>query len=91
MQPQEIILLPPTDESLPSFHVREDLLSPFLDHLVKSGIKTAEPPEPQGESKPGAVSVVEVDVQENTPMSRLQEVLDEFLKKHGLPESAQKS
>jgi hypothetical protein len=87
MQPEKIILLPTTHESLPSFHVQRELLSSFLDHLAKSGIKVVEPPEPQGDSNQGAVSVVGVDVQEDIPISRLQEALDEFLKKHAPPES----
>jgi hypothetical protein len=87
MQPEKIILLPTTHESLPSFHVQRELLSSFLDHLAKSGIKVVEPPEAQGDSKQGAVSVVGVDVQEDTPLNRLQEVLDEFLRKHPSLES----
>jgi len=54
MQPEKIILLPTTHESLPSFHVQRDLLSSFLDHLANCGIKVVEPPEPQGDSKQGA-------------------------------------
>jgi hypothetical protein len=91
MQPEEIILLPPTHESLPSFHVRGELLSSFLGHLVHSGIKVPEPPETQGNPASGAKSVVEVDVEEGTSLERLQEVLDEFLKNHGLPEPSDKN
>ncbi len=91
MPPERIILLPPTDESLPSFHVQEDLLGSFLDHLANSGIKVPEPPALQGNFEPSAISVVEVDVEEGTSLKRLQEVLDEFLKDHGLPGSSQKS
>jgi hypothetical protein len=91
MPPERIILLPPTDESLPSFHVQGDLLASFLDHLANSGIKIPEPTAPQGNFKPRAISVVEVDVEEGTSLERLQEVLDEFLKSHGLPGSSQRS
>jgi hypothetical protein len=91
MQPEKIILLPPTHESLPSFHVQGALLPSFLDHLANSGIKVSEPPEPQGNLEPGAISVVGIDVQEGTSLKRLQGVLDEFLKKHGLPGSSQRS
>jgi hypothetical protein len=87
MQPEKIILLPTTHESLPSFHVQRDLLSSFLDHLANCGIKVVEPPEPQGDSMQGTVPVIAVDVQEDTPISRLQEALDEFLRKHASPES----
>jgi hypothetical protein len=91
MQREKIILLPPSHESLPSFHVQRELLPAFLDHLANSGIKTAEPPEPQGKLGPGAVAVVGVDIEEGTSLKRLQEVLDEFLKRRSLPESSQKS
>jgi hypothetical protein len=91
MPPEKIILLPPTDESLPSFHVQGDLLASFLDHLANSGIKIPEPPAPQGNFEPRAISVVEVDIEEGTSLERLQEVLDEFLKSHGLPGSSQRS
>jgi hypothetical protein len=91
MPPEKIILLPSSHESLPSFHVQENLLPSFLDHLANSGIKVSKPPEPQGNSEPGAISVVEVDVEEGTSLKRLQEVLDEFLKRHGFPGSSQKS
>jgi hypothetical protein len=87
MQSEKIILFPPTHESLPSFHVRGELLSSFLEHLARSGIKVAEPPEPQGDSSQGTVSMIGVDVQEDIPISKLQEVLDEFLRTHASPES----
>jgi DDE superfamily endonuclease len=71
MPPERIILLPPTHESLPSFHVQGDLLPSFLDHLANSRIKVPEPPEPQKNSEPGAISVVEVDVEEGTSLKAL--------------------
>jgi hypothetical protein len=71
--------------------VQEGLLPSFLDHLANSGIKVPEPAEPQGNSEAGAISVVEVDVEEGTCLKRLQEVLAEFLKRHGFPGSSQKS
>jgi hypothetical protein len=91
VQPEKIIILPTTHESLAGFHVRVELLSSFLDHLANSGIKVVEPPEPQGDSKQGTVSVIGVDVQEDTPIGMLQEVLDEFLRKHPSPESTQEN
>jgi len=36
---RKIIFLPPTHESLPSFHVQGELFPSFLDHLARSGIK----------------------------------------------------
>jgi hypothetical protein len=91
MQPEKIILLPTTHESLPSFHVQRGLLPSFLDHLARSGIRVVEPPEAQGDPSQEAVSVVGVDVEEDTPTSRLQEVLDEFLRKHPSPESTEEN
>jgi hypothetical protein len=87
MQPEKIILLPAHARVSSEFHVRGELLSSFLDHLARSAIKVAEPPEPQGDSKQGTVSVIGVDVQEDIPISKLQEVLDAFLKKYASPES----
>jgi hypothetical protein len=81
MQPEKIILLPATHESLPCFHVKEELLSSFLDHLRKSGITVPAPPQPQ--ANPGT-SVVKVEVDEGTPENRLEEILDDFLKKKKL-------
>ena len=85
--PEKIILLPTTHESLPSFNVQKEVLSSFLDYLAKSGIQVVEPPEVQGDSKQGVVSVVGVDVPEGTPIDRLQELLAEFLRTHRYPES----
>ena len=82
MLPEKIILVPTTHESLPSFNVPRKLLSSFLDHLAKSEIKVVEPPDAQGDSTQEAVSVVGVDVSEDTPIGRLQDVLDEFLRTH---------
>lgn len=50
-----------------------------------------EPPEAQGDPKQGAVSVVGVDVPEDIPIGRLQEVLDEFLRKHPSPGSTEEN
>ena len=80
MQPEKIILLPSTHESLPSFHVQRELLRPFLHHLAISGIKVAEPPESLGDLEPGATSLVAVEVQEGISLKQLQEALDEFLR-----------
>jgi hypothetical protein len=90
MPPEKIILLPPTHESLPSFHVQRELLGPFLDHLSNSGITIAEPPEQQDGPQQGSSSPVAVDISEGTSLERLQEVLDEFLRSHDLPESSQR-
>jgi hypothetical protein len=54
MQHEKIILLPTTHESLPSFNVQRELLSSFLDHLAKSGIKVVEPPEAQRRIEAGS-------------------------------------
>lgn len=87
MQTKKILLFPTTPESQPSFHVPRELLASFVDHLAKCGIKVVEPPEVQGDSKQGKPSVVGVDMPEDTPIDKLQEVLDEFLRKHPSPDS----
>ena len=91
MPPAKVILLPSTHESLPSFHVQEALLHPFLAHLAARRIIVAEPPQSKGNLGPKETLVIEVEVTEGTPLSKLQEVLDEFLKSQGLPESLPKS
>jgi hypothetical protein len=90
MPPEKVILLPPTHEYLPSFHVQRELLGPFLDHLSNSGITIAEPPEQQDGPQQGSSSPVAVDISEGTSLERLQDVLDEFLRSHDLPESSQR-
>jgi len=78
MQPEEIILLPATHESVACFHVKEEVLSHFLRHLGSLGIDIPEPPEPQGSPE---ISYIKVNVKEGTSEESLQKVLDDFLKR----------
>jgi len=78
MQPEEIILLPATHESVACFHVKEEVLPHFLRHLESLGIDIPEPPQPQGSPE---ASYVKVNVKEGTSEERLQKVLDDFLKR----------
>ena len=78
MKPEEIVLLPATHESVACFHVKEQLLPQFLQHLENTGIEVTEPPQPQNNPE---IPYVKVNVKEGMPEKRLQEVLDDFQKK----------
>jgi hypothetical protein len=75
MQPEKIILLPETHESVACFHVEEELLVKFLRHLESRGIAVPEPPQPQRSPER---SYVKVNVKEGTPEKQLQQALDDF-------------
>jgi len=78
MKPEEIVLLPATHESVACFHVKEELLLQFLQHLENAGIEVTEPPQPQGNPE---MPYVKVNVKEGVPEKRLQQVLDDFQNK----------
>ncbi|HEX6564901.1 MAG TPA: hypothetical protein VF020_11485 [Chthoniobacterales bacterium] len=75
MQPEKIVLLPATHESVACFHVQKELLSQFLRHLKSRNIEVPEPPQPQGNPE---MSYVKVNVKEGTPEEMLQKVLEDF-------------
>lgn len=75
MQPEGIVLLPATHESVACFHVKEELLPKFLRHLESRGIEVPEPPQRQGNP---SVSYVKVNVKEGTPEKQLQQALNDF-------------
>ena len=77
MQPENIVLLPATHESVACYHVKEELLPQFLRHLENVGIVVPEPPQAQGSPE---VSYVKVNVEEGTSEERLQKVLDDFVR-----------
>ena len=78
MQAEKIVLLPATHESVACFHVKEDLVPRFLRHLESRGIEVPEPPQPQGSPE---IAYVKVNVKEGIPEQKLQEVLEDFVKK----------
>jgi hypothetical protein len=78
MKPEEIVLLPATHEAVACFHVKDDLLPQFLQHLKSSGIDVPEPPQPQHNPE---MPYVKVDVKEGVREDSLQQVLDDFQNK----------
>jgi hypothetical protein len=81
MQSQKIILLPPTHEqSLPSFHLREDLLTGFLAYLEEHGFNVVEEPEPLGNLGPDSAPLIEVKIEANTPVDKLEAAMEDFLR-----------
>jgi hypothetical protein len=75
MKPEEIVLLPATHESVACFHVKEELLPQFLQHLKNTGIEVTEPPQSQGSPE---MPYVKVNLKEGAPENQLQQVLNDF-------------
>ena len=69
MQPEEIVSLPATHETVACFHVKEELLPEFLRHLESQSIEVPEPPQRQGSP---AMSYVKVNVKEGPILERWQ-------------------
>lgn len=85
-QRQPIVLIPPTHEqSTPSFHVRSDLLPPFLAFLAENGVNVTQPPESTGQSGPGDASLAEIEIEANTPEERLESLKAQFLERENIP------
>jgi hypothetical protein len=82
MQPEKIVLLASTHESVACFHVKEELLPQFLRHLESRGIEVPEPPQKQGSPE---IPYVKVNVKEGTPEQKLQEALEDFVKRDSAP------
>jgi len=84
-QPQKLILLPPTHEqSTPSFHVTETLAPPFLDFLRQHGITAWQPPKMLEKQGPEADHIVEIEIEADTPVIRLETLAEEFLEREAL-------
>lgn len=78
MKPEEIVLLPATHEAVACFHVKDELLPQFLQHLKSTGIEVPEPPQSQHNPE---MPYVKVNVKEGMPEERLQQVLEDFQNK----------
>jgi hypothetical protein len=75
MSNEAVILFPPTHEqSLPTFHVREDLRSKFVEFLAEEGFQLGEPPEHLT-----GTAVTEVLVEAGTPLDKLNATREKFL------------
>lgn len=84
-QPEKVILIPPNHEqSWPSFHVEEALLSALLAHLKANGIEPMQEPEPLGDLGPKGNSLYEVEVSDDHKVPELEKVLTSFLSEQGI-------
>lgn len=80
MQPEKIILLPPTHEqSTPSFHVEGSLADSFLEFLKTKGITAWQPPEKLDKQGPDNRRIVEIEIEANTSPAMLEGLIREFL------------
>jgi hypothetical protein len=80
LQPERIIFLPPNHEqSWPSFHVEEELLSSLLAHLKTHQIELTQEPELLGHLGPEAHNLYEVKVSDDHSEDELEDVLSSFL------------
>lgn len=78
MQSENIVLIPPTHEiSTPSFHVVQPLCGPLIARLEANGLHITEEPRPVG---PGSESLIEVRVEADSPMEKLEKLLAEIRK-----------
>jgi hypothetical protein len=75
MNTESITLFPPTHEqSLPTFHVREDLRSRFIAFLEQEGFQVAEQPE-----HISGTGVAEILLEAGTPLEQLESAQARFL------------
>ncbi len=85
MQPEKIILLPPTHEqSTPSFHVEGTLADSFLAFLKTHNITAWQPPEKLEKRGPDNRRIVEIEIEADTPPAMLEGLIKKFLE---LPEN----
>lgn len=81
LQPERIILLSPNHEqSWPSFHVEEELLSSLLTHLKAHHVELTQEPELLGHLGPEARNLYAVKVSDDYTEEELEKVLSSFLK-----------
>ncbi len=82
MQPERIILIPPTHEqSTPSFHVEGSLAKSFLEFLKSKSITAWQPPESLGKRGPDHRPVVQIEIEAGTSPNMLEGLIGEFLEK----------
>lgn len=82
MQPEHIVVIPPTHEqSTPSFHVESSLAQPFLAFLKSKGIVAWQPPAQLEKSGPDNRCIIEIEVEAGTPETFLESLVTEFLER----------
>jgi hypothetical protein len=86
MQSEKIVLIPPTHEqSTPSFHVEAGLMPDFSAYLADHGVHVIDqPPEPLGPMGPRGCMLEEIEIEEGTPMDRLETLMDQYLEERHL-------
>ncbi len=92
MQPQKIILIPPTHEqSTPSFHVEGSQANAFLAFLESKGITAWQPPEIMGKRGPDHQQIVEIEIEAGTSPDLLDDLIGAFLDNENTGSLAKKS
>ena len=80
MQPEKIILLPPTHEqSTPTYHVEGQLSSAFIEFLEHKGVSIWQPPVVLEKRGPGDHPIVEIEIEAGTSVTMLEGLIPEFL------------
>lgn len=83
MQPEQIIVIPPTHEqTAPAFHVAGSLISDFYSFLQTRGLTAWEPPRQLEKTGPDQLPVIEIEVEAGTPTSEMEHIVSEFLAMH---------
>jgi hypothetical protein len=89
MQPEQIILIPPTHEqSTPSFHVDASLSQQFIAFLKDKGITAWQPPEVLEKHAPESHHVVEITIEADTPVGFLESLIPEFFESEHVSHTA---
>lgn len=86
-QKQAVILLPPTHEqSNPSFHVQGSLAADFIRFLGGKGYRAWEPVSKIDKVGSDNHRVVEIDIESDTPMDKLEALIKEFQQSQSTPQ-----
>jgi hypothetical protein len=86
MNAKPIIVIPPTHEqTTPSFHIEGGLAAAFLEFLKTKGITAWQPPEKLETKGEDHRSIVEVEIEAGTPLSKLEALAEAFLSEHDSP------
>jgi len=83
VQEQPVILLPPTHEqSNPSFHVQGSLAADFIRFLGENGYRAWEPVSKIDKAGSDHRRVVEIEIEADTPMEKLEALVKKFPQTH---------
>ncbi len=80
MQPEKIILFPPTHEqTTPSYHVEGNIAPAFIEFLESKGVTIWQSPQLLEKRGPGDHPIVEIEIEAGTSVPLLERLIDEFL------------